>query len=44
MYPGAGQYQYKIHTNDGPKIEMHKKLSIDYEKKKGVPGPGNYNL
>ena len=43
-YPGAGQYESNSHIGEGPKIQMHAKTDIDFDKKKNVPGPGNYEL
>lgn len=43
--PGAGSYAIQSTISDGPKIHMHAKTDkVDQNLKKGVPGPGNYNL
>ena len=43
--PGAGSYAIPSRISDGPKIGMHAKTdSVDQNIKKGVPGPGNYDL
>mmetsp|Transcript_20986 Transcript_20986/g.28229 ORF Transcript_20986/g.28229 Transcript_20986/m.28229 type:complete len:121 (+) Transcript_20986:668-1030(+) len=45
LYPGAGQYALPSHIADGPKVHMHAKTdTVDQNVKKGVPGPGNYEL
>ena len=43
--PGAGTYTLPSRVTDGPKIGMHAKTDhVDQNVKKGVPGPGNYDL
>ena len=42
--PGAGTYALPSTITEGPKVHMHAKTGIDLNKKKNVPGPGNYNL
>ena len=43
--PGAGQYAIPSTISEGPKIGMHCKTDlVDKDKKKNVPGPGQYNL
>lgn len=44
-YPGAGQYESRSHTTEGPMIHMHAKTDkVDQNVKKGIPGPGNYEI
>lgn len=44
-YPGAGEYRIPTRVGDGPKVHMHAKTNlVDQNVKKGVPGPGNYEL
>ena len=43
--PGAGEYKIPSHISDGPKVSMHAKTdTVDLNLKKGVPGPGKYEL
>lgn len=43
--PGAGAYPIPSTIQDGPKVHMHAKTNlVDQNKKKNIPGPGNYNL
>ena len=43
--PGAGQYAIPSTISEGPKIGMHAKTDlVDKDRKKNVPGPGQYNL
>ena len=38
-------YEIPSKINDGPKILMHSKTDkVDMNKKRNVPGPGNYDL
>ena len=44
-YPGVGAYNIPSHVSEGPKVHMHAKTdTVDQNVKKGVPGPGNYDL
>jgi hypothetical protein len=44
-FPGAGEYVLPSTISDGPKIHMHAKTDlVDQNKKKNVPGPGQYDL
>ena len=44
-YPGAGEYAIPSKISEGPKIHMHAKTDkVDQDRKKNVPGPGNYDL
>ena len=43
--PGAGSYSIPSRVAEGPKIGMHAKTDlVDKDVKKGVPGPGRYDL
>jgi len=43
--PGAGNYNIPSRVAEGPKIGMHARTdNVDQNVKKGVPGPGQYNL
>ena len=43
--PGAGTYAIPSRVAEGPKIGMHAKTDhVDQNKKKNVPGPGQYDL
>ena len=43
--PGAGAYPLPSTITEGPKVHMHAKTDhVDQNKKRNVPGPGNYDL
>ena len=43
--PGAGTYPLPSTITEGPKVHMHAKTdTVDQNKKRNVPGPGNYDL
>ena len=38
-------YEIPSRVNEGPKVHMHARTDlVDKNKKKNVPGPGNYDL
>ena len=38
-------YEIPSRVNEGPKVHMHARTDlVDKDKKKNVPGPGNYDL
>ena len=44
-FPGAGSYDAPTHTVEGPKVHMHAKTDkVDQNVKRGIPGPGRYEL